>query len=120
MNSEDQNDSVGESESSKEGAAPVAAAPRARDPDDPSHVLLRVPVNVRSITLVVLTALAVLATLRWASAFFIPLLISVMLSYALSPLVNGMERAKIPRALSAAVLILGILGSMGMSVYAFS
>ncbi|MEO7547874.1 MAG: AI-2E family transporter, partial [Ramlibacter sp.] len=47
-------------------------------------------------------------------------LIGVMFSYALSPLVNGMERVKIPRALSAAVLILGILGSMGLSVYAFA
>ncbi|RZJ12790.1 MAG: AI-2E family transporter, partial [Haliea sp.] len=55
-----------------------------------------------------------------ASAFFIPLLISVMFSYALSPLVDAMARMKIPRALSAAVLILGILGSMGLSVYAFS
>lgn len=117
MNSEDQNENF--SESSKE-TSKHAAAPMAADPDDPSHALLHVPVNVRSFTLVLLAVLAVLATLRWASAFFIPLLISVMFSYALSPLVDGMARAKIPRALSAAVLILGILGSMGLSVYAFA
>ena len=117
MNSEEQNEN--RSESSEETSQP-AAAPMAADPDDPSHVLLHVPVNVRSVTLVVLTVLAVLATLRWASAFFIPLLISIMFSYALSPLVDGMARAKIPRALSAAVLILGIIGSMGLSVYAFA
>jgi predicted PurR-regulated permease PerM len=85
-----------------------------------SPPLVHVPVNVRSMTLVVLTVLAVLATLRWASAFFIPLMLGFMLSYALSPLVNAMERVRIPRAISAAVLILGILGGAGASIYSFS
>ncbi len=88
--------------------------------DEPSQVLLHLPVNIRSMTLVLLTVLAVLATLRWASAFFIPMMLGFMFSYALSPLVDAMERARIPRALSSAVLILGILGGTGMSVYAFS
>ncbi|MDB5941267.1 MAG: putative rane protein [Ramlibacter sp.] len=83
-------------------------------------VTLHVPVNIRSMTLVVLTVLAVLATLRWASAFFIPLMLGFMFSYALSPLVDAMARARIPRALSAAVLILGILGGAGASIYSFS
>jgi predicted PurR-regulated permease PerM len=83
-------------------------------------VTLHVPVNIRSMTLVVLTVLAVLATLRWASAFFIPLMLGFMFSYALSPLVDAMARARIPRSLSAAVLILGILGGAGASIYSFS
>lgn len=88
--------------------------------DATSHGTLHLPVSIRSVTLVVLAVLAVLATLKWASAFFIPLLLSLMFSYALSPLVNAMQRARIPRAISAAVLILGILGALGGSVYAFS
>jgi predicted PurR-regulated permease PerM len=106
-------------ETSQDSAQP-APPPVPRDPDDPVQVLLHVPVNVRSVTLVVLTALAVLATLRWASAFFIPLLLSLMFSYALSPVIDAAQKARIPRALSAAVLILGILGAMGVSVAAFS
>jgi len=105
-------------EPQKEGdpiAAPVAA-----DPEEPSRALLHVPLNVRSMTLVVLTVLAVLATLKWASAFFIPLMLGLMFSYALSPIVDALERWRIPRALSAAVLILGILGGAGASVYSFS
>ena len=97
----------------------AAAPPLAVDPEDPSHVLLRMPVNVRSMSLVVLTVLAVLATLRWASAFFIPLMLGFMFSYALSPVVDALERWRIPRALSAAVLILGILGASGAAVYSF-
>jgi predicted PurR-regulated permease PerM len=97
-----------------------AEPPLPADPEDPSHVLLRVPVNVRSMTLVFLTVLAVLATLRWASPFFIPLMLGFMFSYALSPIIDTLERWRIPRAISAAVLILGILFGMGYSVYSFS
>jgi predicted PurR-regulated permease PerM len=101
-------------------AGAPAAPPLAADPEDPSHALLHVPVNVRSATLVLLTVLAILATLRWASAFFIPLMLGFMFSYALSPIVNTLQRWRIPRAVSAAVLIIGILGGLGASVYSFS
>lgn len=100
--------------------AEAAPAPQAADPEDPSHALLHVPLNVRSMTLVLLTVLAVLATLKWASAFFIPLMLGLMFSYALSPIVNALERWRIPRAISAAVLILGMLGASAASVYSFS
>ena len=110
---------MGNMEDQDRGKEP-AAAPMAADPDDPSHALLHVPVNVRSATLVLLTVLAVLATLRWASAFFIPLMLGFMLSYALSPIVDTLERWRIPRAASAAVLILGFLGGAAASVYSFS
>jgi predicted PurR-regulated permease PerM len=88
--------------------------------DEPTQVLLHMPVNVRSMALVVLASLALLATLRWASAFFVPVMVGFMFSYALSPVVDAMERWHIPRALSAALLILGILGGTGASVYSFS
>ncbi|NPC56170.1 AI-2E family transporter [Caenimonas soli] len=99
---------------------PPVAAPMAADPEDPSHALLHVPVNVRSATLVLLAVLAVLAALKWASPFFIPLMLGLMFSYALSPIVDTLERWRIPRAISAAVLILGMLGGAAGSVYAFS
>jgi predicted PurR-regulated permease PerM len=63
-----------------------------------------------------LTLLALLAsvyTLRWASAVFIPLLLGLMASYALSPAVNRLQRWYVPRALGAAVLLSAILGGVG-------
>lgn len=90
------------------------------DPRQPPHVLLHMPPNVRSAALGVLMVLAVLAVLKLASGFFIPLMVGMVLSYALSPLVDWLERLRIPRALTAAVLILGILGGLGGSVYALS
>jgi predicted PurR-regulated permease PerM len=101
-------------------SASPTPAPVPADPEDPSHVLLHVPMHVRSVTLVVLTVLAVLAALKWAAAFFIPLMLGVMFSYALSPIVDTLERWRIPRSISAAVLILGLLGGAGASVYSFS
>ena len=98
----------------------IAAALQEPPPGESRQVLLHLPVNIRSMTLVVLTVLAVLATLRWASAFFIPVMLGFMFSYALSPVVDAMRRFHIPRAISAAVLILGILGGAGASVYSFS
>jgi predicted PurR-regulated permease PerM len=96
------------------------AAPVPADPEDPSHALLHVPVHVRSVTLIVLAVLLTLATLRWAAAFFIPLMLGFMLSYALSPIVDALQRVRIPRALSAAVLIFGLLGAAGASIWSFS
>jgi predicted PurR-regulated permease PerM len=90
------------------------------DPKAPPRVLLPLPADVRSVMLVVLTSIAVLAVLKWASGFFIPLMISLVFSYALSPVIDWLARRKIPRALSAAVIILGILGAAGSSIYALA
>ena len=100
-----------------DSAGPVLA-PAASEA--PAPTVVRVPLHIRSVTLVVLTVLAVLAILKWASAFFIPLMLGLMFSYALSPIVDFLERVRIPRALSAAVLIVAILGGAGASVYSFS
>jgi predicted PurR-regulated permease PerM len=100
-------------------AAPASTVTPA-DAQDPSHVLLHVPVNVRSMSLIVIAVIASLATLRWASGFFIPVMIGFLLSYALSPVVDGLERIHVPRALSAAVLIIGIIAGSGAALYSFS
>ncbi|MBX3586550.1 MAG: AI-2E family transporter [Ramlibacter sp.] len=89
-------------------------------PPQQQRVLLHMPVDVRSMALVVLAVLAVLAVLRWASPFFIPLMLGLMFSYALSPLVNGLERLRVPRVLGAALLLLAILGALGGTAYALT
>ncbi len=91
------------------------------DPKGPPNVTLHMePPAARNVALVVLVVIASLAVLRWASGFFIPLMLGLVFSYALSPLVDGLQRHRIPRALSAGVLILGILGGMGAAVYSLS
>lgn len=86
----------------------------------PVSLALRTPINVRSFSLVLLTVLAVIFTLHWAKAVFIPLMLGVMISYALSPLVGQAQKWRIPRAIGAAVLLLGIVGGTGYLVYSLS
>lgn len=80
----------------------------------------RVQADVRNLSLTVLTVLAVIFVLHWARAFFIPLMLGIMISYAFSPLVNRMQKWHIPRAIGAAVLLIGIVGGTGSLVYSLS
>jgi predicted PurR-regulated permease PerM len=97
------------------GRAEAAPAPQ-----EPALLPLQPAVNVRNIALIVLTGLATLAVLRWAREFFIPLMLGFMFSYALSPIVETLRRWRIPRFISAAVLISGLLGGAGAGMYRFS
>ncbi|MDP3126195.1 MAG: AI-2E family transporter [Thiobacillus sp.] len=81
---------------------------------------VRVQADVRNLSLTVLTVLAVIFVLHWARAFFIPLMLGIMISYAFSPLVNRMQKWRIPRAIGAAVLLAGIVGGAGSLVYSLS
>ena len=99
----------------------VAQAPTVpTEPSEPARVLLHMPVDVRSVSLVVIATLTSVFALHWASAVFIPVLVGVLFSYALSPVVGWLHLLRIPRALSAAVLILGILGGFCAGAYSLS
>jgi predicted PurR-regulated permease PerM len=84
---------------------------------EPERVHLHMPVDIRSVSLVVLAGLASLFVLHWAKAVFIPVMLSVLFSYALSPVVNWLELKRVPRWLSSAVLLLAIVGAIGSTVY---
>lgn len=87
---------------------------------EPEVELLRTHFRLRSASLLVISVLMSLAALRFASDLFVPLVVGVLFSYALTPLVNMMVRLRIPRALTAAVLLLGIIGGTGSVVYSLS
>lgn len=82
--------------------------------------MLHMPVDVRSLSLIVLATLACVYMLRWASAVCIPVMVGLMFSYALSPVVDWLQHRHVPRALSAALLILGIVSGIGASAYSLS
>jgi predicted PurR-regulated permease PerM len=87
---------------------------------DPDRVLLHMPVDVRSASLIVLAVLATVFALRWAAAVFIPLMVSLMLTYALAPVVDQLERWRISRWIGAAVILLGLGGAFGWTGYSLS
>lgn len=81
---------------------------------------LRAPVDAHSVALTVLAVLAGIFVLHWAKAVFIPLVIGLLISYALSPVVTWMEKWRIPRAIGAALLLLGIVSGIGSAAYSLS
>lgn len=81
------------------------------------RIMLHMPVDVRSASLVVLAVLASVFALRWAAEVFIPLMLSLMAVYALSPVVDRLVRWHIPRAIAAAVVLLAIGGATASTGY---
>ncbi len=95
-------------------------APSPATDADASPVLLHVPVNVRSLSLAVLALLAALAAVKWASAVLIPLTLGIMLSYAITPAVNWLERRRLPRAAGAALVLVAVLTATGCTVWSLA
>jgi predicted PurR-regulated permease PerM len=62
-------------------------------------------VNVRSASLVILATVAALFFIDWAQSILLPLVVAVLISYALDPLVTGLERLRLPRTLAAGLVI---------------
>ncbi|SEA33736.1 AI-2E family transporter [Variovorax sp. YR216] len=95
-------------------------APEAPPEAEPERVLLHMPVDVRSASLVALAVLGSVFALHWAAAVFIPLMVSLMLTYALAPLVDLLERWKVSRWVGSAVILLALGGAMGWTGYSLS
>jgi predicted PurR-regulated permease PerM len=89
-------------------------------PDVTQQPTVRMPVEMHSLSLALLTVLVVIFMLHWARAVFIPLMFGVMISYAISPLVNLMQKWRIPRAIGAAVLLVSIVGGVSSLAYSLS
>jgi predicted PurR-regulated permease PerM len=63
-----------------------------------------------NVAVVLLALVAFVASLYLARAFFVPLLIGILASYALSPVVAWLGVIGIPRAIAAALVLAVLLG----------
>ena len=88
-----------------------------RDPQPVESPAIRMPVDIRSAALTVLAGLAIVMMLQYAQAMIIPIVLGVLISYALEPMVAWFERRHIPRALSAAVVLITLVVSGGWLLY---
>ena len=103
----------------KDPANDDGAAPRS-ERDEPERVHLHMPVDVRNVALVVIAVLASAFALQWARAVFIPLLLGLMFSYALTPVVNRLQRWHVPRAAGAGLLLTAVVLAIGWGVWSLS
>ena len=76
--------------------------------------------RVRNVWMVLLGVLAALYALQWASPVLIPVMLGVMISYALSPLVDAMAKRHIPRVIGAAVLLISLVAGAGWLGFSLS
>jgi predicted PurR-regulated permease PerM len=84
---------------------------------DQSTTTVPAPVGIRSASLTVLAVVATIFTLKLGEQFFIPLVVSVLVSYALDPIVSWVARRGLPRALAAALVLIVTVGGTGAALY---
>src|SRR5882762_9443264 len=82
--------------------------------------LLHRPFDVRSIALTGLFILAVFYTMYFMRSILLPIVLALLLSYLLRPIVRGLAKLKIPLAVSAAVILIGLLVLVGYGISALA
>jgi len=83
----------------RRNAQPIAAPPE-------WNTAFRWRSDVRTVALVIIATVTVCFALHSAAAFLIPLVVSLVASYALSPLVDQLERWRLPRPVGAGFVVL--------------
>jgi predicted PurR-regulated permease PerM len=78
---------------------------------------VEMPVDVRSVALTLIAFAAGIALLRYAQEVLVPIVLAVLVSYALWPIVNWLSRHKVPRTLAAALVLLGTTAGLGWTLY---
>jgi predicted PurR-regulated permease PerM len=86
--------------------------------DDINPGVPAVPVDIRNAALTVLAVLAGVLMLQYAQSVIIPVVIGLLVSYALDPVVTRMERRRVPRPVGAAILLVSLVVGIGYMVYA--
>jgi predicted PurR-regulated permease PerM len=87
---------------------------------EPEGIHFRMPMDIPTLSLVILAMMGSVFMLRWAADVLIPLMAGVTCSYALAPLVNQLERMRIARPVGAALTLVALVSSIGWTAYALS
>jgi len=75
------------------------------------------PIDVKGVSLTVLALAAGIVLLRYMQDVLIPLVLAVLLFYALDPIVDRLQRIRIPRALGAAAALLLVVTALTGTAY---
>lgn len=81
-------------------------------------VTIEMPVDVRGLSLSILAVAAGIVLLRYAQEVLVPIVLSILISYALWPVVDWLvKRLRFPRTLAAALVLVGATGGLGWAAY---
>jgi predicted PurR-regulated permease PerM len=78
------------------------------------------PENKNDTALWILAFIAVIASLYLARAFVVPLLFGILVSYTLRPVVDWLERYRVPRALGATCVLGALIGGLSWITFSLS
>src|SRR5580765_7410352 len=91
---------------------------RPREPEP--ETTAPIDVKLRSVALVIVASTSAVALLYWAREVFIPIVLSVLIAYALEPLVAALIRLHLPRVIASALVIITLTGGVAYTGYALS
>ncbi|HET7694938.1 MAG TPA: AI-2E family transporter [Vicinamibacterales bacterium] len=86
---------------------------------EPAPTVVDFP-RARGFAISVLSAIGLIVALQWSQSVLIPLVIGILLAYALEPLVSALGRIKVPRSVGAAFALLLFVGILAGGAYALS
>jgi predicted PurR-regulated permease PerM len=86
-------------------------------PPPEGGTLVPVPVDIPNAAITMLAVIAGVLVLQYAQSVFIPLILGVLISYALDPVVTRLERWRIHRAAGAALVLLLVVGGGSVMLY---
>lgn len=95
------------SEGEIKASAPEIAVQRS---DGETTTSARLPNPGNAMSSWIIAVIAIVAALYLARAFFVPLLFGIIVSYTLGPVVDWLERYRIPRAVGAALVLAALIG----------
>ena len=84
--------------------------------DPASEKAVEQPANGTALN--VIAVLGTVVLLRYAQDLFIPIVLSVLIAYSLTPMVDWLAWFRLPRAIAAASVLLVFLGGAGYGIYA--
>ena len=96
--------------------------PPSPSPDQPDAAVppvVDVPKG-RGIALTFLATVAVVFLLQWSQPVLIPVVIGILIAYALNPFVAGLARLRVTRSIGAALVLAGFVAVLGLGVYSLS
>jgi len=83
----------------------------------PDPIVIRMPVDIRSLALSIIAGVGLVLFLQYAQAVLIPVVLGALTFYALDPIVDALERWRVPRAIGAALVLLLILTGTGYGLW---
>ena len=84
---------------------------------EPEPMVIRMPVDIRNVSLTVLATVALVLFLQYAQAVIIPVVLSSLIFYVLDPIVDRLEKVKLPRVIGAALILLTLVSGVGVGLY---